>query len=254
MPSIGEGRLRDRRGGRGRRAASAGRTALGRLWRSMHTVVEIRAGVAQRVDFCHWGGQVGGDPRRSRSALPKTKAVVSRRATLSLVAGAQLRRSGRPYAQLRGAEPGQHGERAARRPDREPPSRGAAGLTKMRLLSSLGVGQAVLPPAPRPDVEALRRLGFRGGDADVLRAAAAGDAHLLRLVSSASSMWSANAATVAPSADTRDGRVHLTVANLSRCSIGARSEDDARVAPRHLRRPGALRRTWPAPAGIAFRR
>src|SRR5260221_1996524 len=69
--------------------------------------------------------------------------------------------------------------------------------------------------AGRPDLEALRRLGFRGGDADVLRAAAAGDAHLLRLVSSASSMWSANAATVAPSADTRDGRVHLTVANLS---------------------------------------
>ncbi|WP_193386647.1 N-succinylarginine dihydrolase, partial [Yersinia pestis] len=32
--------------------------------------------------------------------------------------------------------------------------------------------------------------------------------------SSASSMWTANAATVSPSADSADGRVHFTVANL----------------------------------------
>src|SRR5262249_55125052 len=37
---------------------------------------------------------------------------------------------------------------------------------------------------------------------------------LLRLASSASSMWTANAATVAPSSDTSDGRFHLTPANL----------------------------------------
>ena len=89
------------------------------------------------------------------------------------------------------------------------------GLAKMRLLASLGVGQAVLPPAPRPDVDALRRLGFRGTDEEVLMRAASGDGHLLRLCSSASSMWTANAATVAPSCDTTDGRLHLTVANLS---------------------------------------
>jgi succinylarginine dihydrolase len=89
------------------------------------------------------------------------------------------------------------------------------GLAKMRFVAGLGVGQAVLPPEPRPDVGALRRLGFSGTDARVLEQAARGDGHLLRLVSSASSMWTANAATVAPSSDTTDGRVHFTVANLS---------------------------------------
>lgn len=90
------------------------------------------------------------------------------------------------------------------------------GLAKMRLVRDLGVPQAVLPPQPRPDVRALRRLGFSGTDAEVIaRAANTDDARLLRLVSSASAMWTANAATVAPSADCADGRVHLTVANLS---------------------------------------
>lgn len=89
------------------------------------------------------------------------------------------------------------------------------GLEKIRLLSRLGVGQAVLPPAPRPDVGALRRIGFGGSDADVVAAAARGDGHLLRLASSASSMWTANAATVVPSGDAHDGRLHFVVANLS---------------------------------------
>jgi len=89
------------------------------------------------------------------------------------------------------------------------------GLEKMRLLAGLGVLQAVLPPAPRPSVRTLRALGFHGTDAQVLERAAMGDGHLLRQCSSASSMWTANAATVAPSSDTEDGRVHLVVANLS---------------------------------------
>jgi succinylarginine dihydrolase len=89
------------------------------------------------------------------------------------------------------------------------------GLAKMQLLAALGVGQAVLPPASRPDIGTLRRLGYRGTDADVLANAASGDGHVLRLCSSASSMWTANAATIAPSSDTEDGRLHLTVANLT---------------------------------------
>jgi succinylarginine dihydrolase len=40
------------------------------------------------------------------------------------------------------------------------------------------------------------------------------DPWLLSAVSNASAMWAANAATVSPSADTADGRVHLTPANL----------------------------------------
>lgn len=89
------------------------------------------------------------------------------------------------------------------------------GLAKMRFVAGLGVGQAILPPQPRPDVETLRRLGFGGSDEAVVAQAAKVADHLLRLCSSASYMWTANAATVAPSADTADGRVHLTPANLS---------------------------------------
>lgn len=89
------------------------------------------------------------------------------------------------------------------------------GLAKMRLLHGLGVGQAVLPPAPRPDLDTLRRLGFGGDDAAVLAAVRRHDPELLRLCSSASSMWAANAATVTPSSDAADGKLHFTPANLS---------------------------------------
>ncbi len=89
------------------------------------------------------------------------------------------------------------------------------GLEKMRFVHGLGAGQAVLPPQPRPSLRTLRRLGFTGSDEEVIAAAARQGEHLLRLCSSASAMWTANAATVAPSADAADGRVHLTVANLA---------------------------------------
>jgi succinylarginine dihydrolase len=89
------------------------------------------------------------------------------------------------------------------------------GLEKMRFVHDLGVGQAVLPPQPRPSLRTLRRLGFAGSDEEVIARAAREAEHLLRLCSSASAMWTANAATVAPSADTADGRVHLTPANLA---------------------------------------
>jgi succinylarginine dihydrolase len=89
------------------------------------------------------------------------------------------------------------------------------GLEKMRLVHALGAGQAVLPPQPRPSLRTLRRLGFTGSDEEVIARAGREAEHLLRLCSSASSMWAANAATVAPSADAEDGRVHLTPANLS---------------------------------------
>ncbi len=89
------------------------------------------------------------------------------------------------------------------------------GLEKMKLVHELGVGQAVLPPQPRPSLGTLRRLGFSGSDEEVLARAAREAEHLLRACSSASAMWAANAATVAPSADTADGRVHLTPANLA---------------------------------------
>lgn len=94
--------------------------------------------------------------------------------------------------------------------------RGAAleGLAKMRLLHELGLQQAVLPPQERPLVAVLRELGFTGTEGAVLARAAREAPDLLAAVSSTSSMWAANAATVSPASDTADGRLHLTPANL----------------------------------------
>lgn len=89
------------------------------------------------------------------------------------------------------------------------------GVAKMRHLMSLGFRQGVLPPHERPHVPTLRRLGFAGTDRQVLERAWAADPSLVLSVCSASPMWTANAATVSPSADTADGRVHFTPANLA---------------------------------------
>ncbi|MFT3725284.1 MAG: N-succinylarginine dihydrolase [Hyphomonadaceae bacterium] len=89
------------------------------------------------------------------------------------------------------------------------------GLAKMRALAAMGLTQGVLPPHERPHVASLRKMGFSGSDAGVVAMAARASPVLLANVSSASAMWTANAATVSPSVDTGDGRVHLTPANLS---------------------------------------
>ncbi|WP_425928546.1 N-succinylarginine dihydrolase [Pseudomonas sp. NyZ201] len=89
------------------------------------------------------------------------------------------------------------------------------GLAKMKALADMGFKQGVLAPQERPDVAALRRLGFSGSDAEVIQRAAKDAMPLLVASCSASSMWVANAATVSPSADTADGRVHFTAANLN---------------------------------------
>ncbi len=89
------------------------------------------------------------------------------------------------------------------------------GIAKMRLLVERGIPQGVLLPHERPHLPTLRRFGFTGSDTDVLARAFRRDPGLVSAVSSASAMWTANAATVSPSSDTLDGRVHLTPANLS---------------------------------------
>lgn len=88
------------------------------------------------------------------------------------------------------------------------------GLAKMRALAQRGIPQAVLPPHERPAMGMLRALGFTGTDADVLASVAREAPVVLSACSSAAAMWVANAATVSPSADTADGRVHFTPANL----------------------------------------
>ena len=88
------------------------------------------------------------------------------------------------------------------------------GLIKMKALLDLGLKQGILAPQERPDVHTLRRLGFSGSDSHVLKTAASQAPELFLACCSASSMWTANAATVSPSADTLDGKIHFTPANL----------------------------------------
>lgn len=79
------------------------------------------------------------------------------------------------------------------------------GLAKMRgNLARLGV-QGFLLPLPRPNLALAEALALDGTEPPQLRAAPW----------SASSMWTANAATVSPAPDTSDGRCHLTPANLA---------------------------------------
>ncbi|MCO7247053.1 N-succinylarginine dihydrolase [Halomonas sp. Mc5H-6] len=95
------------------------------------------------------------------------------------------------------------------------PKEGALqGLLKMKSLMDAGYAQGVLPPQQRPDIGALRDLGFSGSNSDVLARAAKEAPQLLRAVCSASSMWTANAGTITPSLDAPDSRVHFTPANL----------------------------------------
>ena len=46
------------------------------------------------------------------------------------------------------------------------------GLAKAKALADMGMMQGVLAPQERPDIAALRRLGFTGNDARVLESAA----------------------------------------------------------------------------------
>lgn len=78
------------------------------------------------------------------------------------------------------------------------------GVAKMRSNMALGLAQGFLLPLPRPNRQLLRELAV---DETTDRA-------LLAAAWSASSMWTANAATVSPAPDTGDGRCHLTPANL----------------------------------------
>ena len=88
------------------------------------------------------------------------------------------------------------------------------GLLKMKSLHDLGMLQGVLAPQSRPDLNTLRRLGFTGSDSQVVQKVAKKDPALLASCYSASSMWTANAATISPSSDCPDGRLHFTPANL----------------------------------------
>ncbi len=86
-------------------------------------------------------------------------------------------------------------------------------LELVRLLKSLGVVAGILPPQLRPHMPLLRQH-FSGEDEAVIAQAAVSAPALLDKASAASSMWTANAATVTPSIDSSDGNMHITAANL----------------------------------------
>ncbi len=89
------------------------------------------------------------------------------------------------------------------------------GLRKMKLMMELGMVQGILPPHDRPHIPTLKSLGYGGSDAEIIEKVAKTAPGLLNNVSAAAAMWTANAATVSPSADSADGRVHFTPANLA---------------------------------------
>ena len=89
------------------------------------------------------------------------------------------------------------------------------GLLKAKALSDLGVPQGILAPHLRPDLNVLRSIGFSGSEEQIISKAFKQAPEVLAACYSSSAMWTANAATVSPSADTADGKVHFTVANLN---------------------------------------
>lgn len=89
------------------------------------------------------------------------------------------------------------------------------GLEKAKTLSDLGLKQGVFPPHSRPHFKVLKDLGFRGSESEVIEKAYKKAPEILAACYSSSAMWTANAATVSPSADTEDNKVHFTPANLN---------------------------------------
>ena len=88
------------------------------------------------------------------------------------------------------------------------------GLAKAKRLADAGLVQGFLPPHERPYIPGLRAIGHSGTDAQVWESACKRTPIIARNMASASPMWAANAATVSPSADTEDGRLHFSAANL----------------------------------------
>jgi len=127
------------------------------------------------------------------------------------------------------------------------------GLAKMRALIGLGCVQGFLPPLRRPDLKILRALGFTGTDRQVIEKCATAAPGLLANVYSASSMWTANAATIAPSPDTPDGRVHFTPANLAANFHRAIEADEtARLLKHIFADPAHFAHHPPLPGGVHF--
>lgn len=88
------------------------------------------------------------------------------------------------------------------------------GLNKAKALADMGLIQGILPPQERPNISILKQLGFYGSDAEILADVANNHPKLLTACASASSMWTANAATISSSFESSTGKIHITPANL----------------------------------------
>lgn len=100
------------------------------------------------------------------------------------------------------------------RNESNPQAAALQGLEKMHMLAQMGIKQAVLPPHERPYIPILRELGFSGTPEEIVQAAWKNSPETLLACGSAAAMWTANAATIAPSSDTTDHKLHITPANL----------------------------------------
>jgi len=127
------------------------------------------------------------------------------------------------------------------------------GLAKMRSVMALGLVQGFLPPQDRPALHILRSLGFSGNDTAVIEHVAKTAPALLANIYSASCMWTANAATVAPSPDTADGKVHFVPANLASHFHRAIEAEETTAVLRHIfADPATFVHHDPLPGGIHF--
>ena len=87
-------------------------------------------------------------------------------------------------------------------------------LNKIKYLHELGIPQIILPPHERPDIGFLRKMGFIGTPKHILETAFLEAPELLSIACSSAAMWTIDTVPVTPASDTRDGRVHMTPANL----------------------------------------
>src|SRR5256885_6798285 len=136
--------------------------------------------------------------------------------------------------------PGNLASEASRGRPSNPQKAALEGLAKAKTVMRLGVKQAVLPPLVRPNLTRLFRMGLikdpallHADDFDALARHLARHAavapHLLAAAFSGASIWTANCATVSPSSDTPDHRVHFTPANQSRAYHRSQETDEAQA-------------------------
>lgn len=160
--------------------------------------------------------------------------------------------------------PGNFSSLANRGRPGNPKTAALEGLAKAETIAGLGVPQALLPPHVRPNLRALHRLGLvndpgllTADDMPALAACLAKAAviapDLVAACFASSSCWCANAATVSPSSDTDDEKVHFTPANMT--TVLARSfeaEENAGILKQVFNNDSFFSHHAPLPATSAL--